>query len=123
MMTPVTLAARVATQNSVFYMCDEWCLVDRCKKDPKFDITKVKDEDLPDNMKKMKPEERVKYVKDMTDKRASLNKKIADLTKERDAFLREEGKRNPNPADRAFDAAVRETLRIQAGAKGLQIKE
>jgi len=117
------LAARVTAQNGVFYMCDDWCLVDRCKKDPKFDITKLKEEELPDNMKKMKPEERVKYVKVMTEKRASLNKMIADLTVQRDNFIREEIKRNPNPADQAFDAAVRETLRIQAGARGLQIKE
>lgn len=117
------LAARVSAQNTAFYMCDDWCLVDRCKKDPKFDITKLKDEELPENMKKMTKEQRVQHVKDMTKKRDTLNQKITELTKQREAFLRDEAKRNPNAVDRAFDASVRETLRIQAGAKGLKIPE
>jgi hypothetical protein len=117
------LAARVTTQNGAFYMCDDWCLVDKCRKDPKFDVTKLKEEELPDNMKKLTPEQRVQYVKDMTKKRDTLNQQITDLSKKRDEFIRAELKRNPNAADQAFDAAVRETLRIQAGNKGLKIPE
>jgi hypothetical protein len=115
------IASRVTYQNSAAYNCSAWCLVDRCKHDPKFDITKLKDEELPDFMKKMTPDERVKYVKDMTAKREGLQKEITALSQKRDAYIREEIKRNPNPAQAAFDAALRETLRVQAKERGIEI--
>ena len=117
------LAARVTSQAGGLYQCDDWCLVDKCKKDAKFDITKLKDDELPEVMKKMTAQERVAYVKDMTQKRDNLNKQIMDLSKQREVFIRNEMKRNPNQADRAFQTAINETLRIQAGAKGLKIPE
>lgn len=115
------LASRVQAQNTALYQCEDWDLVDRCKKDPKFDITKVPDAELSETLKKLTPEKRVAYVKEMSEKRANLQKRIDDLTNQRNNFIREEMKRNPNPGARAFDEALRETLRIQAGAKGIQI--
>jgi hypothetical protein len=117
------IAGRVAAQNSYFYKCADWDLVDRCKTDAKFDITKVPVDELSDELKKMTPEQRVKYVKDMTAKREGLQKEITELTTKRDGFIREEVKRNPNAAQRAFDTAIRETLRIQAGQRGIRIPE
>lgn len=117
------LAGRVAAQNSYFYNCKDWDLVDRCKADPKFDITKVPVDELSEELKKMTPEQRVKHVKDMTAKREGLQKEITELTAKRDAFIREEVKRNPNATQRAFDTAIRETLRLQAGQRGIRIPE
>src|SRR5262249_20677701 len=36
------VAGRVTSQNTALYRCEGWDLVDKCKSDPKFDITKVK---------------------------------------------------------------------------------
>ena len=72
-------------------------------------------------MKKLKPAERVKFVKDMTVKREALQKEVLTLEAQRQAFIAAELKRNPNPSARAFDAAINETLRIQAEAKGIVI--
>lgn len=116
-------AERVVSKNSGLYRCEEWDLVDRCKTDPKFDITKVPAEELPDNLKKLKPEERVKYVKDMTAKRETLQKEVTEINNKRTAYINQEMKRNPNQADQAFFAAIRETLRTQAAAKGITIPE
>jgi hypothetical protein len=116
-------ASRVTYQNSALYQCDEWDLVDRCRKDPKFDITKIADEDLTPELKKLTPEQRVALVKEMGEKRIAMQKQIEELTAKRDLFLREETKRNPNPALRAFDQAIRETLQIQGKAKGIVIPE
>jgi von Willebrand factor type A domain len=112
-------AARVTSQNSALYKCDDWCLVDRMKADPKLDITKIPESELSEEMRKMKPEERVAYVKDMTTKREALQKEITVLEAKRQTYIADEMKRNPNPSARAFDAAIRETLRIQAEAKGI----
>lgn len=115
------LAARVQAQSGKLYQCEDWDLVDKCKKEPKFDITKIPDDELTPELKKLTPEKRVALVKDMSEKRAALQKQIDELATRRDTFIREEQKRNPNPAARAFDQAIRETLQIQAKEKGIVI--
>jgi hypothetical protein len=105
------------------YRCDSWDLVDRLKNDPKFDIKKVPESELSDTLKKMKPEEREKHVKDMLAKREDLQKQIQKLSQERDEYLRDLAKKNPSKEDRVFDEAVRGALREQAAAKGIKIPE
>lgn len=116
-------AARATSKATGLYRNDAWDLVDRLKNDKDFDVNKVPVEELCDEMKKMTPEERVKYVKEMSDKRDDLQKQIAALSLKRDAYVKEEQKKNPNPADRAFDEAIRAALKDQAGAKGITIPE
>jgi len=114
-------AARTAAQNSVYYNCADWDLVDRCKMDAKFDVAKIAVDELPELMKKMTVPERVAHVKKMTEQRAALQKEIDDLNTRRTAFINEEQKRNPNAGDRAFDQAIRDALRVQAAVQGIVI--
>jgi hypothetical protein len=114
-------ASRTAAQNSAIYQCQDWDLVDRCKMDKKFDVTKLPESELPDAMKKLTPAERVTYVKDMTAKRAGLQKQITEVNAQRVLFINEALKRNPSQANRAFDAAIRATLQEQAAGRGIVI--
>jgi hypothetical protein len=116
-------ANRTTSQNSALYQGKNsaWDLVDKLKADPKLDITKLPDSELCEDLRKLKPAERVEYVKDMAAKREQLQKEISDLDAKRRAFIAEEMKRNPRPADRAFDAAINEALRTQAATKGIVI--
>jgi len=116
-------ATRAQAKASALYRCDVWDLVDRCKNDPKFDVKKLADAELNDAMKKMKPEEREKYVKEMAAKREALQKQIVELSKKRDAYVTAERNKNGNKADKAFDEACRATLREQAATKGIVIPE
>ncbi len=116
-------AARVASKNTALYRCEEWDLVDRMKQDPKFDVTKLPEADLPEAMRKLTPAQRVAYVKDAAAKREVLQKQITELTQQRDAYIREQMKRQQGSAARAFDAALRETLHIQARERGITIPE
>lgn len=116
-------AARAVSKASGVYRNDGWDLVDRMKNDAKFDITKVPEAELCDKMKKMTVEERVKYVKEMAEKRDGIQKQIVDLNKKRDAYVAEENKKNGNKADRAFDEALRGALRDQAKKQGITIPE
>jgi hypothetical protein len=59
----------------------------------------------------------------MIEQRETLQKEISDLNAKRQAYLNEQMKKNQSAADRAFDTAVRGTLREQAGAKGIKIPE
>jgi hypothetical protein len=116
-------ASRTLSQNSGLYQGKNsgWDLVDRLKAEPKLDISKIPDSDLSDELRKLKPSERAKFVKDMAAKRETLQKEITTLDAKRQAFIAAETKRNPRPADRAFDAAVNEALRTQAATKGIVI--
>ena len=119
--SPSVAASRTLSQAGGLYRNEDWDLVDRLKTDPKFDITKIPEAELSEEMKKLKPAERVAYVKNMADKRAALQKDILDLQTKRQAFIAAELKRNPNPSARAFDAAIQDALRIQAASKGIII--
>jgi hypothetical protein len=116
-------AARVVTKNSALYRTDDWDLVDRLKRDPKFDVTKVPDAELPEAMRKLTPEQRVAHVKAKAAERAALQKQIDELTVKRNAYIADALKRQQGDAGRVFDAALRETIRIQATAKGIKIGE
>jgi hypothetical protein len=116
-----TAAARSVSKASAVYRCSTWDLVDRCKDDPKFDIKKVPVAELCDEMKKLTPEQREKYVKDKMAEREVLQKKVAEVNARREAFIKAELKKNPSAADKAFDEAVRVTIREQAASKGIAI--
>jgi hypothetical protein len=116
-------AARSVSKGGGLYRNDSWDLVDRLKNDPKFDVKKVPEAELSDELKKMKPEEREKYVKEMLAKRNALQQQISELSVKRAEYIRQETKKNPSKADKAFDEAVRGALREQAAAKGMKIPD
>jgi len=115
-------AGRVVTQNSAFY-AQGWDLVDKVKADKNFDVAKVPEKELPDNLRKLTAAERTSYVKDMLKKREAIQKEVEHLSRQRDGYLREEMKQNATAAQRRFDAVLRETIREQAKTKGIQIPE
>ena len=120
---PGAAAARATSKGGGLYRNSDWDLVDRFKDDPKFDITKVPEAELCDELRKLKPEERVKYVKEQLNKRLAIQKEITELSKERDEYIKKETKKSAKKGDKAFDEAVRGTLREQAARKGLTIPE
>jgi hypothetical protein len=122
-LAPSVSAARATSKGSALYRNSDWDLVDKLKDDPKFDITKVPEKELCEELRKLKPEERVKYVKDRLNKRLALQKEITELSKQRDQYVKEEMKKKAKKGDKAFDEAVRSSLREQAARKGLTIPE
>ena len=121
--SPETAATRSVWKAGWMYRNDSWDLVDRLKNDPEFDVKKIPEADLSDALKKLKPEEREKYVKDMLAKREALQKQIVELSQNRDEYLRNRAKKEPSKEDRVFDEAVRGALREQAAAKGIQLPD
>jgi hypothetical protein len=120
-LSPAAAATRATAKAGALYRNAEWDLIDRCKDDPKFDVTKLPANELPEEMRKLKPEERPAYIKKKAEERAALQKHIADVSKKRDEFVREQQKKNPSAAEQAFDAAIRAILREQASSKGIVI--
>ncbi len=120
---PGAAPARAASKAGGLYRNSSWDLVDKLKEDPKFDVKKLKEEELCEEMKKLKPEEREAFLKKKLAERESMQKQILSLNAKRDNYIREETKKNPNAADKAFDEAVKGALRDQAKQKGIKIPE
>lgn len=118
---PVAALARAQSKAGALYRNSAWDLVDRMKDDKNFDVKKLKDEDLPDELKKLSPSDREAYVKKKAEERADLQKKIADLTAKRQKKVDEELAKQPkSDTEKALDEAIRGVVRDQARAKGFE---
>jgi len=94
------------------------------KEDPKFDIKTIKEEELCDDLRKLKPEEREAFIKKKAEERGKIQKEIQELSAKRSTFIQEEMKKQPkSTADKTFDEAVKGMIRDQAASKGLKIPE
>ena len=72
----------------------------------------LKDEELPDHFRALKPEQRsAELDKQMKDRKA-LNEKLAGLVAKRDKYVAEHREKSP-PKASSFDRVVEETLRAQ----------
>ena len=100
-----------------------WDLVDKMK-EKDFDITKVKEEDLCDELKKIKPEDRLAFLKKKAAEREDLQKKIAELSVSRQKKIDEELAKKPKTGgDKALDDAFKSVIRDQAKAKGFEVQK
>ncbi len=76
-------------------------------------VASVKDDELPDALRKLTPEQRKAEIDKQTQARKSANEKLAALVQKRDAFVADR-KRSTAPArTSSFDRAVEDTLRAQ----------
>jgi uncharacterized membrane-anchored protein YjiN (DUF445 family) len=116
-------AARSVTKATAFYRNSAWDLVDKLKEDPKFDVAKVPEADLCDELKRLKPAERAELVKKKLAERETIQKEIGELGVKRAEYLRQEMKKNDKAGDKAFDDAVRGALRAQAKMKGFTVPD
>jgi len=115
-------AQRASAKAGGLYNNDAWDLVDASKgKD--FDITKIKNEDLPKPMQKMTVAEKKAYIAKQAASRAGIQKEIMELTKKRDAFVKAEMARNGLDEKASFDAALRKMVRTQAEKRDFKFEK
>ncbi|HRH95651.1 MAG TPA: VWA domain-containing protein [Prosthecobacter sp.] len=107
---------RIVSKASANYFNSGWDLVD-ASKDKSFDITKVKEADLPEEMKKMSVEERKAHLVKKTAERAEIQKKVLALNKEREAYVATQ--RKESAKNDTLDTAMVKALRTQAEKKGI----
>lgn len=77
-------------------------------------LDELKDSDLPEKIRKMKPEERKQYLKKVSKDREVINKQILELDKKRSEHIKKELAKNKLNTKNAFDGKVLEMLRKQA---------
>ncbi|HEX8915570.1 MAG TPA: vWA domain-containing protein [Humisphaera sp.] len=103
------------------YSNGRWDLVDRSK-DKDFDVSKLKPEELPEDMRKLAPEQRKAYVDQKAKEREAIQAQVKELAAKRDAYVRAEQEKKGITGDKAFDAAVQGTLKEQAEKKGYKFE-
>lgn len=115
-------ADRAAAKASAQYNNRLWDLVD-ASREKDFDWAKIKDEQLPEEMRKMTLAERKAYVEKKFSERAGLQKQIRELAARRETFIQAELKKQGQSGDTALDAAVRRTVVEQARKKGFRFEK
>ncbi|CAN5148437.1 hypothetical protein BH11PLA2_BH11PLA2_46340 [soil metagenome] len=119
---PAAGASRAVSKAEGLYKNSTWDLVDKIIEDPKYDVKALKAEDLPEEMRKLKPEERMDYLKKKVETRKEIQKQITDLGAKRQKHIDEETKKQPKPAGEvALDDALKAMIREQAAEKGFEI--
>jgi len=76
-------------------------------------LSSVKEEELPDDLRRMSPSERQVHVDRQATERTTLNDRMTDLVKKRDSYVTEQRKKTPARAADSFDRAVEKTLQTQ----------
>jgi len=72
----------------------------------------IKDDDLPENLRDLKPEQRMDELNKQMNQRKALNEKLGALVAKRDKFVAEARDKAP-PKALSFDRVVEDTLKAQ----------
>jgi hypothetical protein len=115
------LLQRAITKSSSNYSNSSWDLCDAVR-DNKVDVTKLKEEELPENLRGKSPEELKKAIAEAAAKREAIQKEIMTLNKEREAHLAEHMKNQATEGDKTLDQAMIEATRKQASKVGYNFK-
>lgn len=115
--------SRSVTKSSKVYNNSGRDLVDAMVDDENI-LEKVPEDELPDNIRALSPEERAEFLEEMTAKRADLKAKIGKLAVEREAFLAaEQLKQADETGGTTLGDAVVQAIRKQLVDGGFVIQE
>jgi hypothetical protein len=98
---------------STLYCNDAWDLVDAIKTG-KCKVEDLKDEDLPDDLRKLDKAGRQARLNDAGKQREGIQKRILDLNKDREEFLAAERKKQVEEGKETLDTAILRAVRDQA---------
>ena len=109
--------SRARTKGGRNYKNSTWDLVDGIS-EGKASLGKIKDRDLPANMRKMSAKERKEFVAAKSAERKALQARIKTLSDKRKKFISAERKKLKKAEASTFDSAVLETVNKQMSKKG-----
>ena len=115
-MSAQAAASRAVSKASKMYNASHWDLVDAVKSGVALD--EVEAEALPEPMRAMAPEERAEYVAEKDSKRQQLREEIAELDRERRAYIASAQAERQDGDESGLDQAIREAVRKAAQEKG-----
>ncbi len=113
-------AKRAFSKSSANYTNATWDLVDRAK-EKDFDLKKLTEAELPEEMKKMTPDERTAHLEKKKTEREGLQKQLKSLAEDRDKYIAEKSKTDAKES--TLGRAVGTAIREQAGKKGVTFEK
>ncbi len=108
---------RAVSKSSSFYSNSSWDLVD-ASNEKSFELSKLKEADMPIELRKMTLEERQKFIEQKKQERTRIQKQIRELNTKRDVYVLQ--KSSGKPADGSLDLAMINALQKQAISKGFK---
>jgi hypothetical protein len=113
---------RAGSKASGLYRNARWDLVDAMQ-EKDFDLSKIPEAALPEEMRKLSPDERRAFIAERARQRAGLQKQITDLSAKRSHAMQEEFAKKGLNDKSAFDAALRGAVREQAEKQGYEFEK
>jgi hypothetical protein len=111
-------ASRAAAKATTLYRNDEWDLVDARAHHAK-DVKTMTAAELPAPVAAMPPAAREEFLDGKAKQRAALQKRIQELSSQRDGYIAGERKKRKAGA-KGFDDAVNATIQTEAEGAGLR---
>ena len=118
-MSKESLVQRSVAKASKQYVNTGWDLADAVENES-VELDKIKDDDLPSEMKGMNKKEKEEYINKKTKKRERIQKRINQLNKERRQYVTEEMKKRSEK--NTLDQAIIKTVREQALSKNYRFE-
>ncbi len=111
--------ARAVCKASGNYSNASWDLVDALK-EKKIDPATLKVEELPEEMKNILPAERAAFIEKAAKERSAIQDEIMELSKQRDAHVAAELRKNAEGETKTLDRVMIEATRKQASKLGYE---
>jgi Mg-chelatase subunit ChlD len=83
-------------------------------------LHEVKEEELPEELKKLEPEEREKFIAEKSEQRKKIEAKIKDLSAKRQKHIEEQLRKAELKGKQSLDFAIFECIKEQAARKGIE---
>jgi hypothetical protein len=120
-LAPAAAASRVATKASRLYVNPTWDLVDAIEQGT-VKLEDLKDDQLPEEVRKIKPEDRAAFLAEKAKERKQIQARIQQLSKARDAYVADKRKEMAAEAGPTLDSAIIEAIQPQAAARGFEFE-
>jgi hypothetical protein len=119
-MSKEAMVQRAAAKSTAQYKNVAWDIVD-AEKEGFIKIEDIKEEDLPEEMRKMSIKEKKEYIGKLKKEREEIQKNIQQLKKERDKYVAE--KRKKMAGENTLDTAMITAIREQAKKKNFKFEK
>ena len=112
-------SARIQFKGSRLYSNSGWDLCDACRLG-KIKLEDLKEDQLPENLRKMSLKERKAYIDKKINERVAIQKEIKGLSDARNVFIAAELKKQAVSSFKTLDAAIIDAVRVQGAAKAFK---
>ena len=114
---------RATSKTKHVYKSDSWDLVDAAES-KSVDLEKIKEDELPKEMKAMAPAQRKEFVEKKSKDRAAIKKQMSDLEVKRNKFIASEKAKAPKVASAApaLEGAMMESVKKAGASKSMKFE-